>query len=414
MPFPDIPRLRAGSSRRPTILARLLLPVCFFCGQLFTTAGIAQDFEDGRTAYEAGDYKKALAILQPLAEAGDSQAQVTIGIMYDNGLGVASDPAEALKWYIRAAEQGIPEVQHDVGVKYFQGTGTDQDFAEAARWWEQSANAGLADSQFNLGLMYYRGLGVNRDYDKAAGLFLKAAEQNHSQAQYSLAVMHAFGHGMEKNYGMALKWFRRSAEQGMAEAQFNIGAFYENGYGLEKDMDAALDWYRRAAAKGLPEAEKKVEEIESRKPGGETAQAAIDQPPQAPVKAAPHEEQPPSETTTARMEEIPKAVSRPVPSEGIKREDWVFSQNPASYTLQLSSVLNEQDIVKFIRENNIVSESAYIKVVVKGTTRYTAVYGVYATYDEAQKAIQQLPAKVRDGKPWIRNFGVLQKLLGES
>jgi FOG: TPR repeat, SEL1 subfamily len=93
----------------------------------------AQGLEDGHAAYQSGDYKKALEILRPLAEQGNSQAQLILGVMYDNGQGVDKDPAESIKWYLKAAEQGIPAIQHDVGVKYFQGTGVEQDYQEAAK-----------------------------------------------------------------------------------------------------------------------------------------------------------------------------------------------------------------------------------------------------------------------------------------
>lgn len=368
------------------ILAGLLLCT------LYSLPAQSQTFEDGRTAYQDKDYKKALAILTPLAEEGDSQAQVTLGIMYDYGQGVEKDPAEAMKWYLKAAEQGIPVVQHDVGVKYFQGMGVKQSYDKAAYWWEQSANAGLADSQFNLGLMYYRGLGLNKDYQKAVELFRKAAEQNHSHAQYSLAVMNAFGQGMEKNYAEALKWFRKSADQGVPEAQFNLGVFYENGYGLEENMDIAKDWYKRAADQGLEEASEKLAQLEG-KNAGQVTHPELNQPP----------EQIALEPATT--------ISN---SADIKREDWVIKQDPGTFTLQLSSLLSEKDVRKFIFNNHLESESAYIKVIVKGTTRYTAIYGVYKTYEEAQKKIKQLPENLRKNKPWVRNFGQLQKLLNES
>ena len=360
----------------------IILYVLFALWQI--SPALAQSFEEGRTAYEAKDYKKALEILRPLAEQGDSQAQVTLGIMYDYGRGVTADPEEAIKWYIKAAEQGIPVVQHDVGVKYFQGQGVKQDYLEAAKWWEQSANAGLADSQFNLGLMYYRGIGLKQNYTKAAELFQKAANQDHGDAQYSLAVMYAFGQGMDKNYEEALKWFRKSAAQGVPQAQFNLGVFYENGYGIEKDITMAMEWYRRAADQGLEEAKKKLTGVASNE-----AQEIIAHP-------------------------EPSKLPAKLPDTGIKREDWVIKQNPEAFTLQLGSVLNEQDIVKFIKENNLESEAAYIVVVINGVTHYTALYGVYNTYTVAEKAIKQLPEKLRTGKPWVRNFGILQNLLKKS
>lgn len=388
------------NSHNRTTLKQLLAIICLLCG--LASPGLhAQSFEDGKAAYEAKDYQKALEILLPLAEQGNSQAQVTLGIMYDYGQGVDKDPVEAMKWYVKAAEQGIPVVQHDVGVKYFQGSGVKQDYLEAAKWWEMSANAGLADSQFNLGLLYYRGLGLETDYQKAAELFLKASEQDHPHAQYSLAVMNAFGQGMEKDYAEALKWFGKSAEQGVAQAQYNLGVFYENGYGLTKNLDTAKQWYAKAAKQGLDEAKEKLAELSKQitHPEPETL-------PQAAQTVAVEEPEP----VTTQPEPVPDTPTTASAGE-IKREDWVRQQKPDSYTLQLSSVLNENDILKFIKANKLESHTAYIRVMVKDTIRYTAIYGVYDTHAEAEHAIKELPAHLQKDKPWVRNFGVLQKML---
>jgi len=402
-------------TRKRYYLRWLINIICLFSG--FVPLGLyGQTFEDGKVAYEAKDYKKALEILQPLAEVGNSQAQVTLGIMYDYGQGVSKDPVEAMKWYIKAAEQGIPVVQHDVGVKYFQGSGVKQDYLEAAKWWELSANAGLADSQFNLGLLYYRGLGLETDYQKAAELFQKAAEQDHPHAQYSLAVMNAFGQGMEKDYAEALKWFGESAGHGVAQAQYNLGVFYENGYGLTKNMDTAKQWYAKAAKQGLDEAKQKLAELSQQISHPEPAALS-----QAPVTVPAEEatiEQPeepavvPTEADDLVARQPPQTIPSTLPAAGgIKREDWVKQQKPDSYTLQLSSVLHEKDILKFIKSNKLESQAAYIQVVVNDTTRYTAIYGVYNTHAEATQAIKQLPANLQKDKPWVRNFGLLQKML---
>lgn len=359
----------------------------------------ATTFEDGRAAYQAGDYEKALAILGPLAEAGNSHAQVALGIMYDYGQGVEQDDEEAMKWYIRAAEQGIPLVQHDVGVKYFQGLGVEQDYLEAAKWWELSANAGLADSQFNLGLLYYRGLGLEQDYTRAAELFRKAAEQGHSHAQYSLAVMYAFGNSMEKDYTEALKWFMKSADQGVAQAQFNLGVFYENGYGLDEDLDKAKQWYQKAADQGLDEARKKLAELSAGKSTtGKTAPVAPGLKEEAEVKHPV-----PSKTTGATAEQ-----------HGLRGSKWVEEQKSDTYTLQLSSLPDEKSALKFIRTHKLESQAAYFRVVVKNVPRFTVIYGVYDTHDAAKQSITSLPASLQKNQPWVRNFGQLQKLIRES
>ena len=375
---------------------------------IFPGSIFAQNLDEGQAAYQAKDYQKALHILKPLAEQGNSQAQAMLGLMYDNGQGVDQDSQEAFKWYLKAAEQGIPVVQHDVGVKYFQGMGVAQNYQEAAKWWELAANAGMSDSQFNLGLMYYRGLGMKTDYPQAIALFRKAADAGHGLAQYSLAVMYAFGQGMDKDYTEALQWFRKSAAQGVPQAQFNLGVFYENGYGLDKDINLARQWYKTAADQGLEEARKKLVELDQ--PAATHAQDVV----------VTHPE--PSTLAAAPVPAKKPAGSKPVPGKsaappetasagGIKHEDWVWQQKPDTYTLQLASLLSENEVLKFIHANKLEISAAYMKVVISGTTRYNVIFGVYNTYDQAQRAIKTLPANLQQDKPWVRNFGVLQKML---
>jgi hypothetical protein len=56
--------------------------------------------------YEQGRYTEALPLYQNLAEQGNVDAQMSLGAMYHNGLGVAKDEQKAGEWYLKAAEQG--------------------------------------------------------------------------------------------------------------------------------------------------------------------------------------------------------------------------------------------------------------------------------------------------------------------
>lgn len=371
------------------------------------SAAQALTYEEGKQAYLDKDYDRALEVIRPLAEQGDSQAQVTLGVMYDFGHGVEKDSAEALKWYIKAAEQGIPIVQHDVGVKYFQGQGVKQDFLKAAYWWEKSAAAGIADSQFNLGLLYYRGIGLEIDYPRALELFTAAAEQDHPNAQYSLAVLYAFGQGVKQDYTQALKWFSKAADNGVPQAQFNLGVFYEKGYGLpDKDLAEAEKWYKLAAEQGVDEAAEQLAGFTSVGSQTEPAVAAVEHPEISELGAA--------KTTEETM--APESAFMTQDGEGvsdgqIRGEDWVYKQPRDTYTIQLSSLLKEQDIINFIRRYNLTERAAYVRVNIKGTQRYNALYGSYSTYAAAKQALSTLPESLRSAKPWIRNFGLLQDLM---
>lgn len=365
---------------------------------LFTTSIYAASYEEGKQAYLNKDYESALKILKPLAEEGDSQAQITMGLMYDYGHGVEKDPAESIKWYRMAAEQGVPLVQHDIGVKYFQGQGVKQNYLEAAKWWELSASAGIADSQFNLGLMHYRGIGIPKDYVKAAKLFDAAAEQGHGNAQYSLAVMYAFGQSKEKNYSTALKWFRKSADQNIAQAQFNLGVFHENGYGVSKDINKARVWYQLAADQGLQEALKKLQAL-----GTETAKTPPTNANTSPEIVATTEA--PATTRSTTEGQATDAVNE------LNLSDWLRQQAADNYTLQLASVVNKNDIINYLKASKFDTRAGYIEVTVNGITRYTAVYGLYDTYKDAELAVSTLPLAIQKTKPWVRNTGILQSLL---
>jgi len=76
-------------------------------------------------------------------------------------------------------------------------------------------------------------------------------------------------------------------------------------------------------------------------------------------------------------------------------------------------LLKEKDIIHFIQKNKLAENAAYIEVVIKGTTRYNALYGNYATYEQAKKAVTTLPGSLGKNRPWIRNFGILQDLINQ-
>lgn len=69
---------------------------------LYGPVAVADPFATAVRAYADGDYQTALRILHPLAEQGHPQAQFRLGMMFDNGLGLPEDPAQAEYWYNKA------------------------------------------------------------------------------------------------------------------------------------------------------------------------------------------------------------------------------------------------------------------------------------------------------------------------
>jgi uncharacterized protein len=90
--------------------------------------------DEGVQAYIAGEYGKAMAEFQPLAESGNPNAQYYMGFMIHHGYGVKRNEAEAAKWFRMAANQGEWQSQYYLGVLYEKGAGMQQDLATAHMW----------------------------------------------------------------------------------------------------------------------------------------------------------------------------------------------------------------------------------------------------------------------------------------
>jgi TPR repeat protein len=84
-----------------------------------------------------------------LAEQGDAEAQLNLGIRYANGEGVPEDDAEAVKWYRLAAKQGLARAQSYLGIMYGNGDGVPENYAEAVKWFRLAAAQGQEDAKRN-------------------------------------------------------------------------------------------------------------------------------------------------------------------------------------------------------------------------------------------------------------------------
>ncbi|MDH3472728.1 MAG: SEL1-like repeat protein [Rhodospirillales bacterium] len=120
-------------------------------------------FQQGWSAYYRGEYATALRELRPVAEQGHPAAQINLGIMYEEGQGVAQDYAEALKWFRRAARQDYAEGQFKLGEMYAAGKGVPQDHGQAIEWYEKAAAQRDTQAMIELGILYNEGKGTDPD-----------------------------------------------------------------------------------------------------------------------------------------------------------------------------------------------------------------------------------------------------------
>lgn len=128
----------------------------------------------------------------------------------------------------RLAEGGDAEAQMKLGVLYASGIGIRMDQKEAFKWYQKSSDQGNALGQWNLAFMYVRGEAVAEDYAKARELFRKAADQGLPQAQYDLGMVHLQGVGVPPDRVEAEKWLQRAAAGGYRPARKMLKELEEN------------------------------------------------------------------------------------------------------------------------------------------------------------------------------------------
>ena len=122
-------------------LGRILFWVILVTASLSAMPGRA-DFWDGLAAYDADNFAEARDQWQPLAAAGDAQAQATLAGLYAQGLGVPPSPSRAADWFRRAAAQGHVIGQLNLGDYYARGHGVSRDLAKAWLWLSLAARQG--------------------------------------------------------------------------------------------------------------------------------------------------------------------------------------------------------------------------------------------------------------------------------
>jgi len=204
-------------------MRKVLLLLCLLMLSNTVLAGM----EEGFDAWNREDYDTAFKELFPIAQHGDSSAQLLVGNMYANGLGVGKNVSEAWKWYMKSAQQGNPTGQYSIGLN------TDINLypEEAKTWLEKSAKQGYSPAQYELGMRYLKGRGVLVNHVLATQWLRKSAMQDADQAQYNLGVCYAKGMGVPLDFVEAYAWFRLALENDyvaakrtlvMAEAELTV------------------------------------------------------------------------------------------------------------------------------------------------------------------------------------------------
>jgi TPR repeat protein len=202
---------------------------------------MAQDpIREARAATARGDYESAIAVLRPLVEAGNRDAQYELGFLaltereLTSGreayllfmMAAKADHVEAMyrlatfpdfvsepfrsplsaeqtwQWLLRAAEGGCVQAQHDAGAalatRDWREGNVPQDLPAAVAWYRRAAEAGHADAQYNLASMLAEGEGCDRDLTGAREWLRRAVAGGYEYAEGLLAHLDSFQQRLDR------------------------------------------------------------------------------------------------------------------------------------------------------------------------------------------------------------------------
>lgn len=190
---------------------------------------------EAKAAAARGDFESAIAVLRPLAEAGNRDAQYELGFLALTECELISG-REAFSLFMKAAEDGHFEAMYHLATcpdfisEPFRSPLSEE---ESWQWLLRAAEGGCVQAQ--------------RD----AGASLATGDWREGKVPQDLPA--------------AVAWYRRAAEAGHADAQYNLASMLDQGEGCDRDLPAARAWLRRAIDGGYEYADGLLAHLDSLK-----------------------------------------------------------------------------------------------------------------------------------------------------
>ncbi len=179
-------------------------------------------------------YEEALK----LAEAGDTDALVNLGVRLWEGEGADKDSKKAMEYFIRAAEGDNPQASYLLGMIYL-GDDEYMDLKKAVASFEKASNLKFAPAMTELAVMLINGDGIEKDQQRAAKLLTMAAKLGDERAEELLESTEdgSFDGGNE---------FTGVEDIVKKSDEFTTKVFYKRLFGRERKQEV---WYEKY---GLP------------------------------------------------------------------------------------------------------------------------------------------------------------------
>jgi TPR repeat protein len=227
---------------------RLFVTLIFFLSPVAPT--LASELDLAMAAFDARRFDVAVALLSPLADAGEAKAQVVLAEIHAHGLGRPKDGQAALAWILRAANQGDMTAQAITAGYYLQGIGTKPDHAQGLHWFSLAAAQGHSAASHNVGTMTLHGIGTEPDRGAAEGYLLEAAALGEADSHFLLGKLYFADALTTGNIDPALTSFVDAALLGHRQAMTELAILLDELPEVPHHRVKAAFQYRTAILAG--------------------------------------------------------------------------------------------------------------------------------------------------------------------
>ena len=224
---------------------------------------------------KADKQQLAYEVADKLANDGNKEASLLLGLMYDRGIVVGKSSDSAVRWYQQSGEN--PVSAFILGTYSASGDGLSKDTEKAHDLLEKAVASNFSYANLNLAVLNKQNDLEFLDYlntalsqsNSTAGLLLadyylsesddkaqlqdarkiyeQFAKQGDKDAQLKLGFLYEKGIGGKVNYAKAKDWYSEAAHQNQAQAQFLLARLYHLGkIGKSPDIQLAKKWYKKA------------------------------------------------------------------------------------------------------------------------------------------------------------------------
>jgi len=189
------------------------------------------------------------------AEAGDANAQLALGSLYQFGeRGSDGNPkpdyAGAAYWYQQASDHGKAWASYELAVLFRRGLGVPENQRTAHELFKKAALAGYVPAMAPLAFLY-EDANTPTSQHREIHWAVEAAQKGDPDGLLMRGYLYNkgwLGGDPAYYYPLAMTDYRKAAAGGSCVAMMDIGGLYFNGNGVPQDRMQAQDWFARAEA----------------------------------------------------------------------------------------------------------------------------------------------------------------------